>query len=372
MRVYLLLLALIWTLPASSAGYQQVVITEFGSADKLQLRQVPKLPEPGAGEIRVKVLTASASFTDIMVRKGLYAGVSEEPPFAPGYDLVGVIDKLGAGVGQLTVGQRVADLTVIGAYSEYVILPAANVVPLPPEINDEEAVALILSYTTAYQMLYRSARVEAGQTILIHGASGAVGTALAQLGRVSGLKMYGTASASKHDYVRSLGVIPIDYRAEDFVARVQQETGMNGVDAAFDAISVDNFQRSYETLAPGGRLVTYGFYLASRDGDSMLTTAAEFLHWRWQQLLWQWFPEDQKSVEFYSITDVRKQHPDWFKDDLGSLFEMLIEGNIKPEIWAVKPLSEAASAHRDIESGAVRGKIVLRVATPQESSEVQL
>ena len=372
MRLYLLLLALMWTLPVSSAGYQQVVITEFGGADKLQLQQVAELPEPGAGEVRVRVLTASASFTDIMVRKGLYAGVSEEPPFAPGYDLVGIIDKLGTGVDHLDLGQRVADLTVIGAYSEYVILPAINVVPLPPEISDEEAVALILSYTTAYQMLYRSAQIEAGQTILIHGASGAVGTALAQLGRVSGLKMYGTASAGKHDYVRSLGVTPIDYRAEDFVARLQQETGATGVDAAFDAISVDNFQRSYATLAPDGRLVTYGFYLASRDGDSMLTTAAEFLRWSWQKLLWQWFPDAQKSVEFYSIADVREQHPDWFIEDLNSLFELLLEGNIKPEIWAVKPLSEAASAHRDIESGAVRGKIVLRVTTPQKSSKIQL
>jgi NADPH:quinone reductase-like Zn-dependent oxidoreductase len=369
MRQYLLFLTLLWALPAAS--YQHVVITEFGSADKLQLQQVPVMPEPGPGQIRVRVLTASASFTDIMVRKGLYPGVSAKPPFAPGYDLVGVVDKIGSDVSHLQIGQRVADLTVIGAYSEYVILPAHNVVALPAGLNDEEAVALILSYTTAYQMLYRIARVEAGQTILIHGASGAVGTALAQLGRVSGLKMYGTASASKHDYVRSLGVIPIDYRNEDFVARVQQETAMSGVDAAFDAISVDNFQRSYQSLAPNGRLVTYGFYLATRDGDSMLTSATEFLRWSWQRLLWQWFPEAQKSAEFYSIADVREEHPDWFKDDLGTLFGMLSEGNIKPYIWAVRPLAEAAYAHRDIESGAVQGKIVLRVTAPQ-TSEVEL
>jgi NADPH:quinone reductase-like Zn-dependent oxidoreductase len=369
MRQYLLFLTLLWALPVAS--YQQVVITAFGGPDKLQLQQQPALPEPGPGQIRVRVLTASASFTDIMVRKGLYPGISAKPPFTPGYDLVGVVDKMGPDVSHLKLGQRVADLTVIGAYSEYVILPAANVVALPEGLNDEEAVALILSYTTAYQMLYRIARVEAGQTILIHGASGAVGTALAQLGRVSGLTMYGTASASKHDYVSGLGVVPIDYRNEDFVARLQQETAMGGVDAVFDAISVDNFQRSYQALAPDGRLVTYGFYLATRDNDSMLTTAFEFLRWSWQRLLWQWFPEARKSVEFYSIADFRTEHPDWFKDDLGALFSLLGEGNIKPHIWAVRPLAEAAYAHRDIESGAVKGKVVLRVSAPQ-TSEVEL
>jgi NADPH:quinone reductase-like Zn-dependent oxidoreductase len=190
---------------------------------------------------------------------------------------VGIVDKLGSGVTTLKPGQRVADLTVWGAYTEYALLPAENLVPVPPGVDAEDAVALILSYTTAYQMLYRIAEIKAGQSILIHGASGAVGTALAQLGKVSGLTMYGTASAGKQDYVRSLGVIPIAYG-------------------------------------------------------------------------------------FYSIADFREQHPDWFRQDLGSLFELLAEQNIQPQLWKTLPLAQAAAAHRAIENGEVSGKIVLRVS----------
>jgi NADPH:quinone reductase-like Zn-dependent oxidoreductase len=346
----------------AQADYRQVVVSEFGDAGKLQLVQQANLPEPSPGEVRVRVLTASASFTDVMVRKGLYPGVEQEPPFPPGYDLVGIVDKLGSGVDTLKAGQRVADLTVWGAYTEYAVLPAENLVPVPQGLDDAEAVALVLSYTTAYQMLYRVAKVQAGQSILIHGASGAVGTALAQLGRVSGLEMYGTASTAKQDYVRALGVTPIDYREEDFVTRLRGETGGEGVDVVFDAVSVDNFQRSYDVLKPGGELVTYGFYLATRDGDSLLATAMEFLRWRWQQLLWEWFPEQERRVGFYSIADFRIQHPDWFRQDLASLFGLLAEGNIQPQIWKVMPLEKAAAAHRAIENGEVRGKIVLRVS----------
>jgi NADPH:quinone reductase-like Zn-dependent oxidoreductase len=362
MRFRALLLIFILACSAAQASYRQVVVSEFGGADKLELVERQTLPEPGPGEVRVRVLTASASFTDVMVRKGLYPGVEQEPPFPPGYDLVGVVDKLGSGVTSLRPGQRVADLTVWGAYTEYAVLPAENLVPVPDGLDDAEAVALILSYTTAYQMLYRVAKVQAGQSILIHGASGAVGTALAQLGRVSGLKMYGTASAGKQDYVRSLGVVPIDYREEDFVQRVREETGGVGVDLVFDAVSVDNFQRSYSVLKPGGELVTYGFYLVTRDEDTLLATGIEFLRWSWQQLMWQWFPEQERRVGFYSIADFRKQHPDWFREDLGSLFEMLAEQNIQPQIWKTLPLAEAARAHRAIENGEVRGKIVLRVS----------
>ncbi|MCZ6829211.1 MAG: medium chain dehydrogenase/reductase family protein [Gammaproteobacteria bacterium] len=362
MRFKTLIAIFILACTSAQASYRQVVVTEFGGADKLQVVEQENLPEPGPGQVRVRVLTASASFTDVMVRKGLYPGISEEPPFPPGYDLVGIVDKLGSGVDTLKPGQRVADLTVWGAYTEYAVLPAENLVSVVEGIDDADAVALILSYTTAYQMLHRVAEVKPGQSILIHGASGAVGTALAQLGQVSGLKMYGTASSGKLDYVRSLGVTPIDYREEDFVRRLRQETGGVGVDVVFDAVSVDNFQRSYTVLKPGGELVTYGFYLVARDEDSLLATATEFLRWRWQQLLWQWFPEQQRRVGFYSIADLRQQQPDWFREDLGSLFQLLAEHNIQPQIWKMLPLTEAAQAHRAIEAGEVRGKIVLRVS----------
>lgn len=349
---------------AASQDYQQILINEYGGPEVLTTVTHNTLPEPGPGEVRIKVLTASASFTDVMVRKGLYQGVSAELPYAPGYDLVGVIDKVGEGVNEFKVGQRVADLTIWGAYTQYAIRPSQYLVPVPEQLDTGEAVSLILSYTTAYQMLHRSAKVEAGQSVLIHGASGAVGMALAQLGRVAGLNMYGTASTKKQDFVRQLGVNPIDYKTEDFVDRVMNDTGQQGVDIVFDAISIDNFERSFSTLKPGGQLITYGFYTTTLTADSGdgLALAKEFFGWLWLQFKWNWLPNEGRSAQMYSITSMREEHPEWFREDMTALFELLATEKIKPSIWKTLPLSEAAQAHQYIEAGKVKGKIVLQVS----------
>jgi NADPH2:quinone reductase len=212
-------------------------------------------------------------------------------------------------------------------------------------------------------MMFRVAEVRPDQAVLIHGASGAVGTALAQLGRMAGLRMYGTASTAKQQYLRDMKVTPIDYRTEDFVQRIRNETGGNGVDVVFDAISVDNFARSYSVLRPGGLLVEYGLYLKARDEHGTAGLIGEFLSWQWQQLMWNWFPEQERRFAFYSISDMRNEHPQWFRNDLATLFGLAIEGTVAPRIWKRIPLADAALAHRHIEAGDVQGKIVLSVST---------
>jgi len=332
-------------------SYKKVVLNEFGGPEVLQIVEGATLPEPGAGEMRVKVLAASATFTDTMVRKGVYYGFKETPPLSPGYDMVGVVDKVGAGVTGLEVGQMVTDLTVFGAYTEYILRPADALVPVPAGLDPAEAVSMVLSYVTAYQMLHRSANVQRGQKILIHGAGGAVGTALLELGRLLDLEMYGTASNSKHELVKSLGGTPIDYKSEDFVARVQ---AAGGVDAAFDAIGGENFKRSFKSLNKGGTLVAYGFYNnAMGNGGSV---PIEYIRVALSNIL----PNGRKAV-FYSIGDLRKKNPEWFKEDLGALFGLLKEGKIKPSIERRMKLEGAAQAHELIEQAAVNGRIVLMV-----------
>ena len=218
-------------------------------------------------------------------------------------------------------------------------------------------------------MLFRVADVRPGQIVLIHGASGAVGTALAQLGRMAGLTMYGTASTAKQEYLKSLGVKPIDYKTEDFVERIRQASDDAGVDMVFDAISVDNFARSYSVLNPGGLLVEYGLYLKTRDEDGIAGLIGEFLSWQWQQLMWKWFPEHDRRFVFYSIADMRNEQPQWFRDDLASLFQLALEGTVQPRIWKHLPLAEAARAHRHIEAGDVEGKIVLTVSADPEAAQ---
>ncbi len=332
-------------------SYKKVILNEFGGPEVLQVVEENTLPEPGADEVRVKVQAASATFTDTMVRKGIYYGFKEMPPLSPGYDMVGVMDKVGAGVTGLKVGQMVADLTVWGAYTEYMLRPADSLVPVPAGLDTAEAVSMVLSYVSAYQMLHRIAKVKRGQKILVHGAGGAVGTALLELGRLLDLEMYGTASKSKHELVKSLGATPIDYKSEDFVARVQ---ALGGVDAAFDAIGGDNFQRSFKSLNKGGTLVAYGFYNnAMGNGGNV---PIEYMRVALSNIL----PNGRKAV-FYSIGDLRKKNPEWFKEDLGTLFGLLKEGKIKPSIERRMKLEEAAQAHELIEQAAVRGRIVLMV-----------
>jgi len=338
----------------SRMGYKKVVIKEFGGPDVLEVIEEPTLPEPEFGEVRIKVLVTSAAFTDTMIRKGQYPDVKEKPPFSPGYDLVGRVDKLGEGATRFTIGQKVADLTVIGAYAEYICLPESRLTLVPDELDPVEAVSLILSYVTAYQMLHRYAKVHSRQRILIHGAAGAVGTAILQLGRLLDLTMYGTASKSKHALIAALGAVPIDYRNEDFVERVKTHTN-DGVDAAFDPIGGENFKRSVKTLKPGGRLVAYGFYNAGTGkGGSILF---DFLRLQLMKII-----PNGRSVSFYSIGSLRKKHPDWFSADLATLFSLLSQNKIKPVVGKRMPLTDAASAHALLEKAAVSGKIVLIVS----------
>ena len=332
-------------------SYKKIILNEFGGPEVLQLIEENNLPEPGVGEVRVKILAASATFTDTMVRKGIYYGFKETPPLSPGYDMVGVVDKLGGSVTGLEVGQMVADLTVWGAYTEYMVRPADSLVPVPAGLDPAEVVSMVLSYVTAYQMLHRVAKVKHGQRILVHGAGGAVGTAMLELGALHHLEIFGTASKSKHELVQSLGANPIDYKNEDFLARMQ---AVGGVDAVFDAIGGENFKRSFKSLKKGGILVPYGFYnQAMGKGGNV---ALEFM----SIALWNILPNGRKA-SFYSIGDLRKKNPEWFKEDLGALFGLLFQGKIKPIIEKRMKLEEAAQAHELIEQAAVKGRIVLMV-----------
>ncbi len=331
--------------------YKFISLKKFGGPEVLEIETKESPPEPSKGEVRVKVLATSAAFTDTLIRKGIYPDVKDKPPITLGYDMVGIVDKLGDEVLGLEVGQKVAELTIIGAYSEYIIINASQLIKVPQEIEAPEAVSLILSYVTAYQMLTRSVNLQSGQVILIHGAGGAVGSALLQIGSILNLKMYGTASKSQHDFLREFGCHPIDYRSEDFV-EVVNRFEKHGLDAVFDPIGGDNFKRSINTLNTKGSLVAYGSYNAS----SEMALIMDFIRVKmWNIIPW------KPSTTFYSIGAWHKQHYNWFREDLTKLFELLLEGKIKPIIAKKMNLEEAYKAHELIEKGGVKGKIVLLV-----------
>jgi NADPH:quinone reductase-like Zn-dependent oxidoreductase len=327
----------------------RIVVTRLGGPETLQYIE-ESIPEPGPREVRVKVLATSVSYADVLMRRGLYPG-TPPPPFTPGYDIVGEVDKIGDARSPFAAGQRVGAMIVRGGYSQYAIVLEEYLVPVPEGLDPAEAVCLFLNYVTAYQMLHRIARASKGQRILIHGAAGGVGTALLQLGALAELETYGAASKSKHAAIVSERGVPIDYRSEDFTLRIRELTG-DGVDCVFDAVGGWNWWRSYRVLRKGGFLVCYGVTISVSHGK--MAGAGSFLLLGLLKLI-----PDGKKCEWYNVTNLRKQHPDWFRQDLSILLDLLAKGKIRPVIGARLGLRDAAKANQLIENFEVTGKIVL-------------
>ena len=332
--------------------YKSIVITRKGQPEVLKLVE-QELREPEPNEVRVRILCTGVGFTDVIMRYGYYP-YAPKIPFAPGYEIVGLVDALGQGVSAVSVGQRVAALTVHGGYAEYIYLKPEQLVPVPEGLDSAEAVSLVLNYVTAYQMLHRIAQVKAGDQILITGAAGGVGNAMLQLGKLAGLEMYGTASKARHQLVSELGGIPIDYKAEDFVKVVKQKTGA-GVHAAFDAVGGANVWKCYRTLRPKGRLVSYGASSGVKDGKSQnIPALGTFGLLGLVNVL-----PDGKKATFYGVTAIYRKDTRPFLEDLPKLFELLAQQKIKPIIAKKMPLLEAKQANELLEKGGVNGKIVL-------------
>ena len=333
--------------------YKRIVIPRFGGSENLVVTE-DELREPLANEVRVKVLAAGVSFADILMRQGVHPESWNlgRTPFTPGWDIVGVVDKLGDKVSTSQIGQMVAALPIVGGYSEYAFLPSNELVPVPTGLDNAEAVSVVLNYVTAYQMLHRCALIKSGEKILINGGSaGGVGTALLQLAKLANLKkMYGTASAKKHDIVSGLGGIPIDYKSIDLVREIikltsHDDTG-SGVDVVFDGIGGESFKNSYKVLRDGGRLIAYGGTPTAHLGY-------------WLMMFTMNVVSDKRKFILYSIQTLKRLMPNWFNEDLTLLLNLLQQGKIKPIVGAKFTLNQAAQAHELLAGGSVKGKIVL-------------
>ena len=342
-------------------AWQYVRIARFGGPEVLELAEQPTTPHPGPGEVRIKVLAAGTGFTDTFIRRGRYPDFKGPLPFTPGYDVVGVVEETGPGVPAQLAGQLVADLCVVGGYAQYAIRPARFLVPVPDGVDPAEAVCIPLAYLTAYQMLTRYRRLPRGATILVIGASGTVGTALLDLARHLGLKAIGTCSATNVAMVERFGATAIDYRAGDFVAAVRGLTaGRNGgvgVDAAFDAIGGAHFARSFACLAPGGLLVGYGAQTMAVGGAGLASAALGLARLKLWNALSGLF--GGCHAVFYSITSRRSAHPEDFKADMVTLFDLLRDRAIHPVVIDRLPLAAAREVHTRIDLGGLGGKIVL-------------
>ena len=334
-----------------SATTMEIVLPGQVEPDGLQVTHRP-LPTPGPGQALVRVDATGVSFAEQQMRRGKYY---DQPafPFVPGYDVVGTVEQA---EDETLIGRRVAALTKTGGWAGHVVLDAADLIAVPAELDAAEAETFVVNGITAWQMLHRIARVRKGQTILVHGANGGVGSTLVQLARAAGIRVIGTASARNAAAVEALGATAVDYRG-DVPWRVR-ELAPGGVDAVFDHVGGPGIVASFRMLAPGGTLVAYGSASTKDDeGNSRLPVLKLFGRLLWWNLL----PNNRKA-HFYNIW-AGKRNAARFRshltEDLGAVLDLAARGTLQAQVAARFPLSEAAQALALAESRTVTGKVVL-------------
>jgi NADPH:quinone reductase-like Zn-dependent oxidoreductase len=322
--------------------YRSVIVTKRGGPEFLQVIE-KELPPPLSGEAQIRILATPVCQDDVAVRVGNRPFLAKVP-FVPGYSILGVVEAIGEDVTQAAVGDRVAALTNFGGYAEYITLPEEELVHVPEILHSAEAAVLILNYLVAYQVLHRIAMVKPGDKVLIVGASGGVGTAFLELGKLAELEMYGLASRSKQDILAEYGATPIDYHAQDFV-EVIRDAEPEGLDFVFNGMGEEYFERSLAILKRGGVLVHYG---GPQSFSRFLLLMTKFI-------LYNLLPNG-KRIKGYGT---HRGEIEPFKEDWGELFTLLEEGKIKPVIAEKFPLLEARKANELLEGGQVTGNIVL-------------
>jgi NADPH:quinone reductase-like Zn-dependent oxidoreductase len=328
---------------------QRIIAQHTGGPEVLVLSE-ESIPEPGPGEVRVKVLAAGVAFGDLLWMSGVVPG-SPKPPFTPGYDFVGVVDKLGAGVGSFAAGQRVAALVQTGGYAEYSCWPQDALTPVGNDIDPAKLICLTLNYITAYVLIVRVGELSAGQHVLVHGAGGGMGTAMLDLCRMMGIQAFGTASQGKHELVKGLGGIPIDYQREDFVEVVNRE---GGVDMVVDHIGGSHLVRSFKCLRPEGTLVSTSSYAAALGQSGMLESLVGLIRLQF----WNLWP-NRRSALLFDVTTYYKKNPGMYNQDLQVLIDHLVARQLNPVLDTTFPMEEGKQALEYLRDGKAKGKVVL-------------
>jgi synaptic vesicle membrane protein VAT-1 len=340
-----------------------LVVGRYGPPEVFELREMPD-PQPKAGEVLIRVKCAGVNFADLLQRMGVYPG-SPQPPFVPGLEITGVVEKIAGGgnpaEGQpLKAGDAVAALMHFNAYAEWAAVPVQQVYRLPDGMKFDEAAAIPVNYLTAYHSMFTMGNLQPGDRILIHGAAGGVGTAAVQLARARGLLVFGTAGRTKQEYLRKSGVDhAIDYEKSDFV-KVVRKFAPDGIEMVMDPIGGKSFSRSYECLGPTGRLVVFGFSAAAgpegkRNWFRSMRALAQTPRFHPLKLMGR-----NISVIGVSFGGLQSRSA-LVRSELEEIFSMYSAGKIKPVISKKFPLAEGAAAHQYIHDRKNIGKVILSV-----------
>jgi len=337
---------------------RQVWIPRTGPPEVLEVREA-RDPLPRPGELRIRVDAAGVNFADVMGRLGLYPDMPKLP-CVPGYEVAGRVDTVGDGVGSDWIGRDVVALTRFGGYADVVCVPEARAFARPAGMTASEGAALPVNYLTAYQLLHVMGSLRAGETVLVHSAGGGVGIAAIQLAKRAGARVFGTASAGKHERLKALGCDAcIDYTRDDFEAAVRDLTHGRGVELVLDAVGGRSFEKSYRCLAPTGRLGMFGLSAAATGkrrsvlralGPALRTMRIRFAP---RELI-----DRNKGVFGVNVGhlwDEADRVAGWMEQ----LLALYAEGALRPAVDASVPFARAADAHHRLQDRRNFGKVLL-------------
>lgn len=336
---------------------RQVWIPRYGTPDVLEVRTAPD-PEPAAGEVRVRVVSAGVNFADLSARAGLYPD-APPPPMVVGYEVAGEVDAVGAGVTSFSPGERVLALTRFGGYADVVTVPENQLAVAPDGADLVAAGGLPVVYLTAYLMLVRLGSVRRGDTVLVHSAGGGVGLAALQLAKGLGAVTIGTASKRKHARLAEMGLDhAIDYRSEDFEPAVIRITGGRGVDVVLDAQGGASFRKSYRCLAPMGRLFCFGLAAGNAETRRQAVRTLPKALVRTPVFHPIQLMNANKAVFGVNLGHLWEER-EMMRTSLAELSAMWGRGEIDPVIDSRFGFEEAERAHRQLAEGRNFGKVVL-------------
>ncbi len=326
-----------------------IVVKERGGSEILKLQEI-SAPQPGSGEVLVKVAAAGVNFADIMQHKGTYP-LQLPTPYTPGMEIAGIVAAVGDDVSNIYVGNRVAAISfTAGGYAEYIVLPAEQLIPLPEDIDLHSVLALLIQGLSAYFLLDYSARLQSGESVLVHAASGGVGNMAVQIAKLMGAgQIFGTAgSEAKRTQIRKIGVdYPIDYTDEGWPEAVLKETQNRGIDVILDSVGAAAIVSNLRCLGTEGRLVTYGWL--SGDYPSITPEQSKTLLFK------------NQSIIGFAVNIVIEKYPERISQALHQLFIWLREGKLKPTFGPTFSLNQASAAHTAILNRETSGKVILTV-----------
>ena len=335
---------------------KSVILTKYGAPEVLKVKEF-KDPEPLNNQVRIKVHYAGINFAEIMARMKLYPG-GPKPGAVLGGEISGVIDKIGKDVKGLSLGEKVMGLSLNGSNSSQVCIDAGSIIPLPNNFNLDEAAAFPVTYITAYMMMFDLGNLQEGDTFLIHGAGGGVGTAAIQLAKTKNIKIIGTSSSWKHDKLIKMGVDKcIDYNTDNTEKEIMDYTNGKGVDLIIDPIGTKNWKSSYRVLAKMGKLIIYGDQNLVK-GDKLKPLVAMKEIYSMPKYKPMDLMANNKAVMGYHLGRF-KDHEWKVKRSIKNLIKLVNDNDLHPIIDSKFSFEDAPKAHRHIQSRKNFGKVLL-------------